>query len=190
MLTLFVLMSQLAAGDDLAPRLAVLETHRERLHAIVVTADAESGKETKLEELGKLLAEGAKTVEEYNELYRKMDEVRTWLLANSAEKPERAEGSFEESGDAWTLRTPLLELTLRKAGLAMSVKTGKETWRMAACDNSDVSVGGGKRFSLTSAGKKSAERHQYDNPEHDHSALKFFLRRVRPVVGSFVRFDL
>ena len=112
MLTLLVLMTQLAAGEDLGPRVAVLKTHLERLHAITVTADRAAEKDEKLADLKKLLDANVQSVEEFNALYEKMDDVRSWLLANSVNKPTRAEGTFEALADAWQVLTPRLRLSL------------------------------------------------------------------------------
>ncbi len=154
MLTLLVLMTQLAAGEDLGPRVAVLKTHLERLHAITVTADRAAEKDEKLADLKKLLDAGVQSVEEFNALYEKMDGVRSWLLANSVNKPARAEGTFEALADAWQVRTPRLRLSLSGKDGVMTVQTAQETWEMAPLDDSDVEIEG-KSFCLWSARSKN-----------------------------------
>jgi len=116
MLTLLVVLSQFSTPEELVPRMAVLEKHLERLGAIAVAAEYNAEKEVKLERLKTLLDGGAETVEGFNELYLKMDEVRTWLLAHSVEKPTPAEGSFEEREQSWVIRNPLLVLEIKKVG--------------------------------------------------------------------------
>jgi len=138
MITFLMMMTQLAAAEDFAPRLAVLQKHLERLHAITVTQGLENEKAAKLAELKTLLDAGADSEAAFNNLYYKMDAVRTWLLANSLHKPARAEGTFEEIEDAWVLRNPHLELRLARVDLSITVQTSNETWRMAPCDNRDV----------------------------------------------------
>jgi len=157
-MTLAILLwtCQLAAADDLAPRMETLRFHFERLGAIRVTAEHEAEKQAKLGELKQALDAGATDEAAFNELYRKMDAVRTWLLANSPSKPERARGGLEDTPDAWVLKTPQLELRLAKADLAMTVKTPAETWEFAPCDGKDVEAAG-KAFSLNSAGRKALE---------------------------------
>jgi len=155
MVTLLMVMTQLAAAEDLGPRLTVLHRHLERLHAITVASGLEDEKAAKLAELKGLLDSGAESVEAFNELYRKMDAVRTWLLAHSLHKPARAQGSFEETEDAWVLRNPQLELRLARADLSVTVQTANEAWRMAPCDHRDVEAK--PPFSLRSAETQAAE---------------------------------
>ena len=156
MLTVLLLISQLSAGEDLASRVIVLQKHLEHLHAITVPAELEGEKAARLEALKQALETGAASVEEFNALYWKMEEVRTWLLANSAQKPARAEGGFQETDDAWVVKNPQLEVRVTKSDLAMVVHTPQETWRLAPCDDRDIDVAG-KKFGLQSAGVKRAE---------------------------------
>jgi hypothetical protein len=156
MLAVIVLMHQLAAADDLAPRIAVLQKHLERLYAITVRPEVEAEKQTKLDDLKKLVDAGAQTVEAYNALYWNMDEVRSWLLANSRQKPTRAEGTFEERDDAWVVRNPQLELHVAKTDLAITVGTPQQTWRTEPCNDSDIEVAG-QTFGLRAAGSTHVE---------------------------------
>jgi hypothetical protein len=156
MIALLILMTQTAAGEDLAPRIAVLQKHLERLHAITVTADREAEKDQKLGELRKLLDAGVQSGEAFDGLYWKMDEVRSWLLANSKNKPARAEGTFETLSDGWRVRTPQLTFTLNMKDGAATIQTAQAIWNMAALDDSDVEAAG-KSFSLWSAGSKKVE---------------------------------
>lgn len=156
MFTLILLLTQVAAGEDLAPRVAVLQKHLDRLHAITVPEERSAEKDEKLAELKKLLDAGVQSVAEFNALYERMDDVRSWLLANSANRPARAEGSFETLPDMWVVKTPALRLSLRQNDGAMAVQTPEETWDFAPLDNSDVEVEG-KSFSLWSAKSKKVE---------------------------------
>jgi hypothetical protein len=156
MITLLVLITQLAAGEDLASRVAVLQKHLERLHAITVTADREAEKNERLAELKKLVDAGAPTTEAFDQLYWKMDEVRSWLLANSKDKPARAEGTFEKLSDSWQVRTPNLQFNLSMKDGSVTIATGQAAWRMAPLDDSDVEAAD-KSFSLWSARTKKVE---------------------------------
>ena len=156
MFTLILLLTQLAAGEDLAPRVAVLQKHLDRLHAITVVEERSAEKDAKLAELKKLLDTGVQSVEEFNALYEKMDDVRSWLLANSANRPARAAGSFETLSEEWVVKTATLTLSLKQKDGAMTVQTPDETWEFAPLDNSDVEIEG-KSFSLWSAKSRSVE---------------------------------
>jgi hypothetical protein len=156
MIALIILMTQAAGADDLALRTAVLQKHLERLHAITVTTDREAEKNEKLGELKKLLDAGVQSGDAFDDLYWRMDEVRSWLLANSKSKPSRAEGTFEALSDGWRVRTPRLTFTLNmKDGSAM-IQTAQATWNMAPLDDSDIEATD-KPFSLWSAGSKKVE---------------------------------
>ncbi|MDX9976283.1 MAG: DUF5696 domain-containing protein [FCB group bacterium] len=155
-LVLTLLATSLATPDALAPRLDTLKFHVERLGAITVPADLEDEKQAKLAELKAAVEAGVADQAAFDDLYRKIDVVRVWLWAHSVEKPQRAPGSVEETPEAWVVRTPQLELTLRKSDLGMTVKTAAETWDFAPCDGNDVEANG-KTFSLTTAGTRSAE---------------------------------
>jgi len=156
MLTLLVMMTQFAAGEDLASRTAVLQKHLERLHAITVTADREAEKNEKLGDLKKLLDAGVQSGDAFDDLYWRMDEVRSWLLATSKSKPSRAEGTFETLSDGWRVRTPRLTFTLNMKDGSATIQTEQAIWNMAPLDDSDVEAAG-KSFSLWSAGSKKVE---------------------------------
>jgi hypothetical protein len=144
-----------AIAEDFSARLKTLEFHLDRLGAITVVESAAAEKAAKLDQLRAFLQQGAGTEQAYNDLYLKIDDVRTWLLANSAQKPARAEGAFEETPDAWIVRNPTLEYALAKSNLAATVRTPAETWRMSPANDRDVECA--KPFSLLSAGVKRAE---------------------------------
>ena len=144
-----------AFADDFPARLKTLEFHVDRLGAITVLDSAAAEKAAKIDQLHALLQQGAQTEQAYNGLYLKIDEVRTWLLANSAQKPARAEGAFEETPDAWIVRNPTLEYTLTKSNLAATVRTPAETWHMLPANDRDIECA--KPFSLLSAGVKRVE---------------------------------
>lgn len=155
LIALFIAMHA-GATADFAPRVAVLEGHLERLHAITVPHSLEAEKAAKLGKLKELLRKGAKTAEEFNALYNKMDAVRMWLWKNAADRPQRVQGEYKETDSAWELRTPTLKFRLAKTDFAMDVTTAKAAWRFQPCDDHDIELGG-KTFSLLSAGKKHGE---------------------------------
>ncbi|MBN2312010.1 MAG: hypothetical protein JXR94_23735 [Candidatus Hydrogenedentes bacterium] len=150
MYAVLALATHLAAGDEFAPRIETLRFHVERLGAITVPEALEAEKTAKLAELGTRLDAGAETEEQFNELYRAIDAVRTWLWENAADKPTRVEGRFEETDTGWTVTGTALTLHLAKQDLAMSVDTGTHTWQFAPCDNTDVDFDG-PAFSFLSA---------------------------------------
>jgi hypothetical protein len=156
MFTLLVLLAQFAAGDDLGPRIATLQKHLDRLHAITTPENLNAEKEAKLADLQKSFETPPKSVEEFNALYVKMDEVRSWLIANSAARPAKAEGTFEALPEAWRIKTPQLEFSMSNKDGSITIHTPKETWVTAALDDHDVEAGG-KTFSLWSANSKKAE---------------------------------
>lgn len=144
-----------ALAEDFGERLKTLSMHVDRLGAITVIESATAEKTNKLDELRTLIDKGADSVEAFNDLFTKIDEVRTWLLASSAEKPTRAEGTFEETDAAWIVRNPQLEYTLNKADLSATVRTAGTTWRMLPCNEGDVECA--KPFSFMTAGVKRGE---------------------------------
>ncbi len=150
MITILLLAAQVIAADDLAPRMAALQKFCERLDAIVVTRDFETEKASGLAASKKRLDAGVASVDEYNAIYRALDDLRTSLLAHAAEKPSRAEGTFADEADAWIVKTPLLEIRLDKGDLSMTVKTPKADWSFAPCDDNDVELKG-KHFGLLAA---------------------------------------
>lgn len=157
MMTLMLaLLAQFGAPDELAPRLDTLRFHVERLRAVTVRPDAAPERETRLAELAALLERGAETVEQFNELYRAIDTVRTWLLANSLERPSRAEGVFIETDDGWAVKTPALEARLLRDDLSLVVITPEHEWRFEPSDQLDIEFAD-RTLSLTSAASVSAE---------------------------------
>jgi len=144
----------LLGAGDFSARLDVLAGHVERLEAVTVADGLAGEKAEKLEALRKAVEAGVESEEEFNALYMKIDVVRSWLLANSKEKPARPEGSFEETDDAWVVRTPAMEYRLHKSDLSASVTTSAGVWEMLPADARDVQAQ--KPFSLLSAGAKKA----------------------------------
>ena len=156
MLTLSILVGALAASGDLEARVEVLEFHLDRLHAITVPEALEAEKQARVEALAASLGKGAKTPEEVNALYLRMDEVRQWLWTNAAERPTLSEGAFEESDDAWILKNAVLTVSVNKQDLAIAVTTPATVWQFAPCDDRDIELGRG-RLGLLAAGERRAE---------------------------------
>ncbi len=150
MLATLLVLCQAFAADDFAPRVDTLKFHLERLGAISVTAENELEKEHKLEELRLKLEAGAESEEAFNQLYRDMDAVRTWLWEHAASRPEVASGTFEETSDAWIVTNPSLELQINRFDLAMRVTTPATTWQFFPSDASDLELVD-QSFALTSA---------------------------------------
>jgi hypothetical protein len=155
-LLLLLCLSHISTPDDLAPRLDTLKFHVERLGTITVTADVEAEKQAKLDEIKKAVDAGVADQAAFDDLYRKIDAVRMWLWAHAAERPQRAPGGLEDTPEAWLIKTPQLELAIRKADLGMTVKTPAEAWEFAPCDATDLRAGD-KKLSLTSAGTRSLD---------------------------------
>lgn len=156
MLTMLLLIgaSHLGTADDLAPRIETLKFHLERMGEITVEQALTDEKAARLEELRKAFDAGIPSVEAYEDLYRKMDAVREWLWANSAQPPYQTKGDFLDTADTLTLGNGQLELRLDKATLSMVVKTAKETWSFAKSNDRDVELPA-RSFSLASAQTKS-----------------------------------
>lgn len=153
MLNLLVMF--LLAQAEFTPRVDVLSQHVVRLEAITVAATLEAEKAQRLDSLKAAVAAGVTSTEQFDALYTTIDDVRTWLLANSPGRPTRAEGTFIEEPDAWVVRNPALELRLAKEKFSITVKTLQETWEFLPCDDRDVEAAG-KVFGLASAGNRSA----------------------------------
>ncbi|MBI4557724.1 MAG: hypothetical protein HY706_09080 [Candidatus Hydrogenedentes bacterium] len=151
-----ILMAQFAASEELAGRLAVLQKHVERLAAISVPADLEAQKQERLSELRKAVESGVNSVEQFNELYFKIDAVRMWLWDHSAQRPRRVEGTHGDSTDAWALTNPHIELSIAKADLSITVRTKSAQWQFEPCNEDDVELKG-KSLSFLSAQKREAE---------------------------------
>src|SRR5690554_197039 len=113
------LVSALAAPDEVAARMAVLERHYERLEAYAVAPAFEDEKGARIADLRRRLDGGAATGADVNTLYRAMDDVRMWLWDHGAERPERTPGSFRETPTTWTVTTPDLTLAVDRSTLAM-----------------------------------------------------------------------
>lgn len=155
MFSAILILTQVLAAGDLAPRVATLQSHLERLHAITVTDDSQVEKASKLDELRIKLEAGVDSEDAFNQLYRDMDAVRAWLWEHSANKPETADGSFEESADGWIVKTSRLELRINRADLAMAVSTPATTWNFLPSDARDIELAD-RSFALTSAGTVEA----------------------------------
>ncbi len=154
-LTLLLWASLLAAPEDLAPRLETLRFHLERLDEWVVPGELDQEKRAKLEELKSALDAGAADEEAFNDLYRQMDEVRMWLWANAAARPQHNRETLRETPDAWILFDPaapqLMQVRISKSDLAMSVGLGYTQWEFLPSDDRDIELAGGS-IRLTSAG--------------------------------------
>ncbi|MBI5092118.1 MAG: hypothetical protein HZB26_06685 [Candidatus Hydrogenedentes bacterium] len=195
MLATMLLLLCAGAGEDLAPRIAVLQTHLERLHAITVPESLTPEKTAKLNELKTLLDKGANSVEEFNGLYYKIDEVRSWLWKNAVNKPAKASGEFKGTDSDWEIHAPELTLRVSKVDLAMEVTTAKAAWRFQPCDDADVEMGGAK-FGLRSAAKQLGE--SFDTGYSKGLALTlsefpaapgFELRLTVNLIGSEIVFE-
>lgn len=156
MISILVVLSQLAAADEFAPRVDTLRFHVERLGAITVPEALDAEKAAKLAELEALLAKGAANEDEYKALYLAIDGVRMWLWAHAAEQPGKADGSFAERDDRWQLETPGMVLSLMKADFAMEVNADGHVWRFEPAAKGDISKGG-KEFSLLDAAQRKVE---------------------------------
>lgn len=126
------------AEQRLADRVATLERHVDRLEAIEVPADQREQKQAKLAELRAALAAGAADDTAFRALYFAIDDVRSWLWQHAAERPARAEGSFEETEEAWRVRTPALDLEIARADLRMTVRSGSASWSFLPAASDDV----------------------------------------------------
>ena len=138
-----------AASPSLDDRLAVLRTHLERLRAIEVAADARHQATAAIDELAALLAAGASTGNQIDGIYKRMDEVRTWLLANASEKPSTVEGEFFETSTHWGVRNKSLTLTILKQDLTMSVETDGGVWCWGLLYPSAIAGGSARLFLLS-----------------------------------------
>lgn len=156
MLSILVLMSQLVAAEDFAPRIDTLRFHVERLGAITVPEALDAEKAAKLTELDALLEKGASNEEEFKAIYFAIDAVRMWLWDNAAEPPSAAEGAFTELDDRWRLETPELTLDLMKADFAMEVNAGGPVWQFEPCNDADIHKAG-QGFSFLDAKQRKVE---------------------------------
>ncbi len=152
-----ILLSLVSAPGDLAARIDTLKMHLERLHAVTVGADDEAEKERKLSELEGALAGPIPDEETFNNLYRKIDEVRSWLLDHSASKPEPYAGTYQEVADGWELANDKLKVTLAKGDLSLRVDRGASTWQMTPCDEEDMTLPSGNVCFLKAANRSVRE---------------------------------
>ena len=74
-------------------------------------------KQAKLQDLRTRLQQGAADEAAFQSLYLAIDDVRMWLWKNAAERPVLAQGTFEETADAWRVTTPELDVRIQRAGL-------------------------------------------------------------------------
>ena len=188
--------AQLASTGPFDSRLETLRFHVERLHAITVVPEAERQRAAKLQNLADRLDEPVEDEEQFNALYFAIDEARTWLLAHSAAKPERASGEFVETADSWSVKTPQLALSIARDNLAMLVQTDNHTWHFAASDESDVEHAG-ERFAFRDAATKEAESFHTGYSAGMSLRLAGFahapeleFRLTISIIGSEVVFDL
>ncbi len=156
MLVLFLLTSQFAAADDLAPRLDVLRQHLARLKAVTVPKSLADDRAARLANLETLLENGAASETEFNEIYLEMDEVRQWLWANAAERPEMPQGAFADEEDSWHIGNNAIALSVSKSDMSMTVTTPAYTWRFEPSNEADIETQEGS-FSLLDAASRSAE---------------------------------
>ncbi|MBW7866602.1 MAG: hypothetical protein GX580_03930 [Candidatus Hydrogenedens sp.] len=155
MLTALVFLAASLSAGEWDARLATLSFQVDRLEAVTVAEGLESEKAGRVAALRELLAKGADSTESFNALYMEIDAARTWLLANSREKPALAAGNFGETDAAWRIITPDLDFLWHRDSLAMEITAGGHTWRFEGGAPNDIEREG-KKFSLTDARVKSA----------------------------------
>jgi hypothetical protein len=146
----------LAAGQGIPNRLNVLQTQLDRLRVIDVPPDLRSQKSGKLDELAAAIAKGATTGEEVDAIYVRMDEVRSWLLANAVDRPMPGVGEFRETSTEWEVKNGHLVLVIVKKDLSMSVRSSQGSWHWRPADDKDVELRDGRSFSLLDARRKEA----------------------------------
>jgi len=149
-------LCMLTAGQTIPDRLSVLQTQLERLRAIQVPAELKDRAARQLDELAAAIAKGAASGEEVDGVYVRMDEVRTWLLANAIERPMPGGGEFFETSTDWGIKNGQLVLTITKKDLSMSASSAEAAWRWRPADDKDVELRDGRSFSLLSARRKEA----------------------------------
>lgn len=131
----------LASGADFAPRIDTLKKHLDRLRLIQVEEPLQSEKELRLQALELLLAGPIETEEAFKDAYRKIDDTRSWLWQNGANRPRPAEGEFRATDSEWIVETPSLDLKLNTTDLSLSIGKGETLWKMAPSDTKDLRVG-------------------------------------------------
>ena len=156
MISILLCCALLSANADFAPRVATLETHVLRLETITVPPELDGEKTAKLNLLRESLAAGVENDEEFNQLYRQIDEVRMWLWEHAVDKPALPPGGFHDSERTCSIETGGLSLRLNKEFMSMRVKTPAKSWWFEPGDEKDV-VFRDTAFSLTSAGTKVFE---------------------------------
>ncbi|MBX7255780.1 MAG: hypothetical protein K1Y02_05425 [Candidatus Hydrogenedentes bacterium] len=151
---ILVAASLLVADADFSARVDTVRQYVATLDSIAVPADLQAQRDAKVGELKALLEKGAKTEEEFNQLYLKFDEVLLWLWKNASDGPTKAPGTYTESADSWTVDNGALVLTVSRADLGMTVKTPATQWRFLPCDAKDLQVNG-TTLSLNAAASKT-----------------------------------
>ena len=146
----------LAAGQAIPDRLSVLRAQLDGLRAIQVTAESKDRAAGQLNELAAAIAKGAATAEEVDAIYVRMDELRTWLLANAVERPMPGGGEFFETSTDWGVKNSQLAVTIAKKDLSVAVKTADGSWRSCPADDKDIELRDGRSFSLLAARRKEA----------------------------------
>ena len=149
-------MAALTAPADFAPRVETVTKYAARLELDVVPPALEAEKAARLKALQEKIAAGAADEVSFNALYMAFDETRAWLLKNSQNKPQRAEGAFSDTETAWRVKAPGLTLTWDKKDFSMTVDTQSgASWKFLPCDTHDVEWQR-NRFSLTEAKRREA----------------------------------
>lgn len=154
--SLIFAVTLLATPPELAPRVDTLKVHFERLKAITVADEAAAARSEKLAALEQAIVRGVSDVESFNLLYREMDDVRSFLLENSREQPQVAVGTYEETGEGWSLSTPQLKAVWDKDDFVIRFATEKAKWELLPSDKKDFEAGG-KTFSLIDAASRTVE---------------------------------
>jgi hypothetical protein len=156
MWAILLCLCMLAAGQAIPDRLSVLRAQLDGLRAIQVPAELMDRAAGQLNELAGAIAKGAATGEEVDAIYVRMDELRTWLLANAVERPMPGKGEFFETSTDWGVKNGQLVLTITKKDLSMSAKTAGAAWRWRPADEKDIELRNGKSFLLLEARRKEA----------------------------------
>ncbi len=152
-----MLAGLLAAERSVEDRLAILQDQFAGLERIAVAPGEGDAAAEKLRDISDRLAKGVESPEEVDVLYRRMDEVRSWLLDHAAERPAPGGGTFTDTPVHWAVQGQHLKLRLGKEDLAMEVTTPGGTWRWAPAANDDVTLRDGSTFGLLAARRRDAE---------------------------------
>lgn len=133
-----IAIASLVLSANLDARVDTLRKHLEQLKAVPVSIALEPQKSEKLQPFPERL-NGITDPAQIDAVYKDMDAVRSWLLANATEQPQLAPGECTETETAWKLQNPELTLVLDKATLTMTVDTrGGKKWTFKESDDSDV----------------------------------------------------